>query len=99
MFDIVVVVLVYVILVAGFLSALLKLFDPSFTFIDALLAAGLAGVISFIPNVGPNVAVIGVLLVVYWRTADVSVVTVLFTSFVSHLAAGLIVYQLLFPEN
>lgn len=93
MISIVVALAAYVVLVAAFLCGLVKMFDQTFTFADALLAAALAGALSFIPTIGSGISVFGVLAVVYWRSVDVSIVTVMVLSFLAHFAAALVVYK------
>lgn len=95
MAHILLITVAYLVLVAAFLSGLLRVFGASFKITDALLAALLASLISLIPTVGPAISVLGIALVVYWRCTEISLVLVLVASGVSRLAAGILVAKLL----
>jgi hypothetical protein len=83
----------YTVLVAAFLSALLKLFGTEFAFRDAVLAAVVASLLSLIPTVGGAISVIGIIAVVYWRATEVSIPVLLLASALSRLISGALLYK------
>lgn len=95
MAHILLVTVAYLVLVAAFLSGLLRVFGASFKFTDALLAALLASLISLIPTVGPAISVLGIAAVVYWRCSEISLFFVLLASALARFAAGVLVLKLL----
>jgi hypothetical protein len=97
MHNILLISILSIVLVAGFLFGILKLFGGRLELTDALIAAFIACLLSLIPTYGPGISVIGILIVVYWRGSDISIPMVLVASFLARIFAGVIIYKLVAP--